>query len=71
MDAARLLMRYQGFPGATNIHDDLEKTLRLWGLTREQLHERTRSIWATGFRPMKELPAEPVGSSFDTAVQEG
>lgn len=66
VDAARLLMRYQGFPGAWDIQDDLAKVLRLWGLSREDLHARTREIWAAGFRPAPQA-AEAVGSGFDTA----
>lgn len=66
VDAARLLMRYQGFPGAWDIQDDLAKVLRLWGLSREALHARTRAIWAAGFRPAPQA-AEAVGSGFDTA----
>ena len=69
VDAARLLMRYEGFPGAHDLSADLAKTLRLWGLSLEALHSRTRAIWEAGFRP---APAtrEAVGSSFDTADQE-
>lgn len=66
VDAARLLMRYEGFPGARDIGDDLAKLLRLWGLDRERLHERTRVIWAAGYRPAP-AAAEAVGSGFDTA----
>ena len=42
------------------------KILRLWGLTREQLHMRTRSIWENDFRPGNS-EEEIVGSGFDTA----
>ena len=72
VDAARLLMRYQGFPGATDLQDDLAKLLRLWGLDRDQLHARTRAIWAAGYRPAPAAAAaaEAVGSSFDTADQD-
>jgi hypothetical protein len=74
VDAARLLMRYQGFPGARDLQVDLDKVLRLWGLSREELHSRTRAIWAGGFRPGAADPAAPaqeaVGSSFDTADQD-
>lgn len=69
VDAARLLMRYQGFPGAHDLQQDLEKVLRLWGLSREELHSRTRAIWTGGFRPGQ--AEEAVGSGFDTADQEG
>ncbi|HBH74235.1 MAG TPA: DUF3288 domain-containing protein [Synechococcales bacterium UBA10510] len=69
VDAARLLMRYEGFPGARDIGDDLAKLLRLWGLDRERLHERTRVIWAAGYRPAP-AAAEAVGSGFDTADEQ-
>jgi hypothetical protein len=69
VDAARLLMRYQGFPGATDLQDDLAKVLRLWGLDRNALHERTRAVWAAGYRPGP-AAADAVGSGFDTTDQE-
>jgi len=69
VDAARLLMRYQGFPGADDLQEDLAKALRLWQLDRTALQARTRAIWAAGFRP---APAggDAVGSGFDTTDQE-
>jgi hypothetical protein len=67
VDAARLLNRYDGFPGATDLRDDLERVLRLWGLDRVALRARTRAIWAAGFRPGLAVGAEAVGSGFDTA----
>ena len=70
VDAARLLLRYEGFPGASDLKADLERVLRLWGLEREQLHARTRAIWAAGFRPGPAPLAEAVGSGFDTADAE-
>ena len=74
VDAARLLMRYEGFPGAADLKDDLAKALSLWGLSRDQLHLRTRQIWAADFRPApvgNEAASEAVGSGFDTSDQEG
>ncbi len=71
VDAARLLMRYQGFPGAHDIQDDLARLLRLWGLEREELHRRTRAVWQAGYRPGPAGSAEAVGSGFDTSDQEG
>ncbi|MEB3105642.1 MAG: DUF3288 family protein [Cyanobacteriota bacterium] len=72
VDLARLLMRYQGFPGASDLQDDLAKLLRLWGLDCDQLHARTRAIWAAGYRPAPAAAsaAEAVGSGFDTADQD-
>lgn len=69
VEVARLLMRYEGFPGAHDLQADLAKLLRLWGLDREALHQRTRAIWAAGFRPAP-TAADAVGSGFDTADQE-
>lgn len=70
VDLARLLIRYQGFPGARDLQDDLLKTLRLWGLEREELHRRTRLIWASGHRPGAQPQDQAVGSGFDTANAE-
>ena len=70
VDAARLLHRYEGFPGAVDLKDDLERVLRLWGLDRTALRDRTRAIWAAGYRPGLAAGAEAVGSGFDTAAAE-
>ena len=67
VDLARLLIRYRGFPGAQDLQDDLAKTLRLWGLDLEALHQRTRQIWASGYRPGAQPQEQAVGSGFDTA----
>ena len=69
IDAARLLMRYQGFPGARDLQDDLTKALRLWGLDRDSLQRRTRGLWAGGYRPVP-AAADAVGSGFDTTDQD-
>jgi len=70
VDLGRLLMRYAGFPGALDLQDDLAKTLRLWGLSQEQLNQRCRAIWAAGYRPGAEAAPQAVGSGFDTADQD-
>jgi len=67
VDAARLLHRYDGFPGAADLRDDLERVLRMWGLEREELRRRTRAIWAAGYRPGLVVGGDAVGSGFDTA----
>ena len=67
VDAARLLNRYEGFPGARDLQDDLARLLRLWGISRPDLQARTRAIWAAGFRPGLAVGGEAVGSGFDTA----
>ena len=45
---ARLRIRYRGFPGAKDIQADLEKLLKQWNLTEEQLFESTRKIHSSG-----------------------
>ena len=70
VDLGRLLMRYAGFPGALDLQDDLQKTLRLWGLSRDELNQRCRVIWAAGYRPGAEAQEQAVGSGFDTADQD-
>jgi hypothetical protein len=47
-ELARLRIRYQGFPGARDIQQDLEKVLLAWGLTEAELLERTRAIHYLG-----------------------
>lgn len=70
VDAARLLTRYATFPGAADLRDDLSRILGLWGLDRDRLQVRTRTIWAQGFRPGQPAAAEGVGSGFDTTGDE-
>ena len=50
--AARLLMRYDGFPGSPDIQTDLERAIKGWGLERESLNAKCREIWASGWRAM-------------------
>ncbi len=66
VDLARLLIRFDGFPGAQDLQVDLKKTLNLWGLDREELNKLVRGIWANGFRP-GQSSSDSVGSGFDTA----
>ncbi|KAB8315578.1 DUF3288 family protein [Tolypothrix campylonemoides VB511288] len=47
-ELARLRIRYQGFPGARDIQSDLDKVLQHWGLSEEELFEKTRSLHSVG-----------------------
>jgi len=47
-ELARLRMRYQGFPGARDIQQDLDKVLQKWGLTEAELYEKTRKLHNLG-----------------------
>lgn len=71
VDLARLLMRYEGFPGAADLREDLHRLLDRWSLDRQELHRRTRALWAGGYRPGTVAAGDAVGSGFDTADQEG
>lgn len=45
-DLARLRIRYRNFPGARELQRDLNLALQQWGLTEEELFEKTRKIYA-------------------------
>ncbi|WP_414529121.1 DUF3288 family protein [Nodularia chucula] len=47
-ELARLKIRYQGFPGARDIQQDLDKILQQWGLTETELFEKTRQLHDVG-----------------------
>jgi hypothetical protein len=47
-ELGRLIIRYKGFPGARDIQKDLEKVLRQWDLTEENLYAKTREIHQRG-----------------------
>jgi Protein of unknown function (DUF3288) len=43
-ELARLTMRYNGFPGARDIQQDLQRVLDRWQLTKDELCQRTLQI---------------------------
>ncbi|MGI2907565.1 DUF3288 family protein [Tolypothrix sp. VBCCA 56010] len=43
-ELARLRIRYQGFPGARDIQQTLDRVLLTWGLTEAELYQKTRQI---------------------------
>jgi Protein of unknown function (DUF3288) len=43
-ELARLRIRYNGFPGATDIQENLDRLLLEWHLTEEQLFAKTRDL---------------------------
>ncbi|MEC4811721.1 MAG: DUF3288 family protein [Scytonema sp. PMC 1069.18] len=47
-ELARLRIRYQRFPGARDIQQSLDQVLQRWGLTEEELFEKTRQIHSAG-----------------------
>lgn len=64
VDLARLLARYDAFPGADDIRFDLDACLRAWNLTRSELNRSARTIWESGYRPIVSQDSE-VGSGAD------
>ena len=69
-ELARLLIRYDGFPGADDLQQDMQRLLTLWKLSREELNIKVRGLWAKGFRPGS-ASDDAVGSAFDTTQSEG
>ena len=69
VDAARLLQRYHGFPGAEDIQRDLRTAIKTWKLSQAALYQRSRAIWASGFRPNLSADDDLVGSGFDSTSE--
>ena len=66
VNLARLINRYNNFPGEIDIKNDISKILKFWKITKNELFSITRNIWSKSFRPSnpnKDL----VGSGFDTS----
>jgi hypothetical protein len=58
-----------GFPGAYDVQEDLQRAIRLWGLSHETLQARTRALWQRGYGVgAPKATAEPVGSGFDSTA---
>ena len=66
INLARLLNRYNNFPGEIEIKNDLVKILKFWKITQNELFSITRQIWSKSFRPSNSNK-ELVGSGFDTS----
>ena len=66
INLARLINRYTDFPGEIEIKNDIEKTLKFWKISKNELFSKTRNIWRNSFRPSN-TNKELVGSSFDTS----
>ncbi|MEO1433232.1 MAG: DUF3288 family protein [Cyanobacteria bacterium J06633_8] len=47
-ELARLRIRYHNFPGAFDIQQGLDEVLQKWGITEDELFEKTRAIHAVG-----------------------
>ena len=66
INLARLINRYNNFPGEFEIQNDIEKILKFWNITKNELNSITKKIWLNGFRPSN-TNKDLVGSGFDTS----
>ena len=66
INLARLINRYTNFPGEIEIKNDIEKILKFWHLTQDELFSKTKIIWSKSFRPSS-TNKDLVGSGFDTS----
>ena len=65
INLARLIQRYEFFPGEKELKDDIKKILSFWKLSKENLFSETRKLWSNNFRP-NNAPKDLIGSGFDT-----
>ena len=66
INLARLINRYNNFPGEIEIKNDIEKILKFWKITKNELFSKTKKIWLKNFRPSN-TNKDLVGSGFDTS----
>ena len=66
INLARLINRYNNFPGETEIKKDIEKILKFWKINKNELTSITKKIWSNNFRPTN-TNKDLVGSGFDTS----
>jgi hypothetical protein len=66
INLARLINRYQNFPGEIEIKNDIEKILNFWKITKNELFLKTKNIWSKSFRPSS-TNKDLIGSGFDTS----
>ena len=66
INLGRLINRYTNFPGEIEIKNDIEKTLKFWKITKNELFSKTKKIWSKSFRPSN-TNKDLVGSGFDTS----
>ena len=66
INLARLINRYDNFPGEIEMKEDIKKTLKFWNLTKDILFSMTQKLWSNNFRPSN-TAKDLVGSGFDTS----
>ena len=66
INLARLINRYENFPGEIDIKNDIEKILKFWQVNKKELFLKTKNILSRSFRPPN-TNKDLVGSGFDTS----
>ena len=66
INLARLINRYDNFPGEIEIKEDIKKILKFWNITQDNLFSMTKTLWTNNFRPSN-TTKDLVGSGFDTS----
>ena len=66
INIARLINRYDNFPGEIEIKEDIKKILKFWKITQDILFSKTKKLWSNNFRPPNTTKVL-VGSGFDTS----
>ena len=66
INLARLINRYSNFPGEIEIKNDIDKILKFWKISKNELFTKTKNIWSNSFRPSN-TNKDLVGSGFDTS----
>ena len=66
INLARLINRYEHFPGEIEIKNDIKKILKFWKITKNELFSKTKNIWSKSFRPTN-TNKDLIGSGFDTS----
>ena len=66
INLARLINRYEDFPGEIEMKNDIQKILKFWKITKDNLFIMTKKLWSNNFRPSN-TTKDLVGSGFDTS----
>ena len=66
INLARLINRYEDFPGEIEMKNDIQKILKFSNITKDSLFAKTKKLWSNNFRPSN-TTKDLVGSGFDTS----
>tara|TARA_S200000501_G_scaffold212307_1_gene199501 strand:+ start:370 stop:666 length:297 start_codon:yes stop_codon:yes gene_type:complete len=66
INLARLINRYDNFPGEVEMKEDIKKTLKFWNISQDNLFSLTKDLWSKNFRPSN-TTKDLIGSGFDTS----